>query len=180
SWIPGLFYGRRATFMGERQLFWMKGNLARCRRSLQDMFRNGYIRMKELAQPLRVGFWLAGLLSLLVLAAEVRADSDGWRKVIRETPFWESQGVAENLKTIRNWVLRGSGYCSDSERHILFDRRMRFLGYFSNAEDSEKTQQLLNEQRERLVQRQRVHQAVPGSASLIGYPFALACDQPHV
>ena len=158
----------------------MKGNLARCRRSLQDMFRNGYIRMKELAQPLRVGFWLAGLLSLLVLAAEVRADSDGWRKVIRETPFWESQGVAENLKTIRNWVLRGSGYCSDSERHILFDRRMRFLGYFSNAEDSEKTQQLLNEQRERLVQRQRVHQAVPGSASLIGYPFALACNQPHV
>src|SRR5690606_41224261 len=83
-------------------------------------------------------------------------------------------------KAIRNVVLRGSGYCSDSERHILFDRRMRFLGYFSNAEDSEKTQQLLNAQRERLVQRQRVHQAVPGSVSLIGYPFALACDQPHV
>lgn len=107
-------------------------------------------------------------------------ESSDWTEVIRASPYWVSQGVYRNILTIRQWVLEESAYCSDSDRHILFDMRGQFLSWLADGPDSEHTQKLLNQTRQSLFQRGRVDSWVPGSDGQTGYPFALSCDQPHV
>jgi hypothetical protein len=102
----------------------------------------------------------------------------GWQEVIRRSPYWESQGVHANLTTIRRWVLAGESYCGEKDRHILFDRRMRFIGYLSDAGEREANQARINEQRRRLAEAGKVDAWVPGEEGRIGYPFVLSCDQP--
>lgn len=105
---------------------------------------------------------------------------DSWTKVVRDSPYWVSQGVYRNVLTIRGWVLRESGYCSNTERHILFDMRGQFLAWISNGSDSTATQARLNDTRKSLFDDQRADTWLPGQPGQTGYPFALACDQPHV
>jgi hypothetical protein len=80
------------------------------------------------------------LVPLLLLATSsafpqtpVQTQDNTWQGLIRSAPLWESQGVQQNLETIRRWVLGGEGYCNTPDRHILFDRRMRFAGYLSDV-----------------------------------------------
>ena len=109
-------------------------------------------------------------------AAEATAD---WLSIVRATPYWDSQGVAANLATVRSWVLFGSSYCSVPERHILFNHRGRFLGYIEDAETPAATISLLNEARHELSLENITDAWSPGSMADTGYPFALACDQPY-
>lgn len=104
---------------------------------------------------------------------------EGWQDVVRQSPYWVSRGVFNNLVTIRSWVLSAHSFCDNKERHILFDRRATFLGYISNAENSEATQERLNRRRAQLAAEGRAEAWVPGAAGRIGYPFALSCDQPE-
>lgn len=108
------------------------------------------------------------------------AESEGWKAIVRSSPYWVSQGVYRNILTIRRWVLAENGYCSNPERHILFDMRGQFLGWISNDPDREVTQQRLNDTRKSLYQEERAQEWIAGDAGTRGYPFALACDQPHV
>lgn len=110
----------------------------------------------------------------------VTTEPAGWVQVVRNSPYWVSQGVHQNILTIRRWVLGESGYCSSTDRHILFDMRGRFLGYMDNGDTRAETQQRINNLRTTLVTRGEVEQQVPGAPDTTGYPFALACDQPHV
>ncbi len=104
---------------------------------------------------------------------------DGWRTVIERTPLWESQGVYTNLATIRRWVLTGTSFCEESDRHILYDHRMRFLGYLSDAGAREANQREINAQRKRLARESKVMGWVPGEEGRVGFPFALSCDHPE-
>lgn len=116
-------------------------------------------------------------------AAQVSPESgvtDDWTRVIRETPYWQSQGVYHNLRVIRSWVLLGNSYCANPDRQILFDRRGRFLGYLDNQSSTEATEKALNQLRHRLANDNKVKSWIPGSLTRVGYPFALACDQPDV
>lgn len=123
-----------------------------------------------------VTLWLLAALA----HAEEPAPLPDWQDVIRQTPYWESQGVHDNLATIRRWVLNGEGFCSaDEHRHILFDRRMRFLGYFSDPGGRHDNQARLNAERRRLAAEGKVEAWSPGAAGKLGYPFALSCHQPH-
>lgn len=122
--------------------------------------------------------------ALLLCAALTHADASeplpDWQDVIRQTPYWESQGVHANLATIRRWVLDSQGFCSgDEHRHILFDRRMRFLGYFSDPGDRDDNQARLNAERQRLAAEDKVTAWAAGAEGQLGYPFALSCFQPH-
>ncbi|WP_349558008.1 hypothetical protein [Marinobacter sp. NFXS9] len=120
-------------------------------------------------------------LFLILLSGTGHAEKlKDWTSVIRESPYWESQGVYQNILTIRRWILESSGYCSETERHILFDRRGQFLGYMENADTREATQKKLNATRRRMAQEGRSEYWVAGDPETTGYPFALACDQPHV
>ena len=112
--------------------------------------------------------------------APAGADDSGWTKIVRTSPYWVSQGVFRNILTIRGWVLNESGYCESSDRHILFDMRGRFLAWISDGLTRAATQRLLNETRQSLHRQGKVEAWVPGDNGEIGYPFALACDQPHV
>ena len=112
--------------------------------------------------------------------AEDPGASDDWTQVVRDTPYWASQGVYENILTIRGWVLRESGYCAEIDRHILFDMRGQFLAWISDGEDREQTQARLNATRRSLHDDGRTDTVLAGKAGQTGYPFALACDQPHV
>ncbi|MBD3647232.1 MAG: hypothetical protein HUJ31_07210 [Pseudomonadales bacterium] len=103
-----------------------------------------------------------------------------WLDIVRGTPYWASQGVAQNLQTIRRWVLLGRSYCETPQRHILFDHRGRFVGYIDNGDTTETTIERLNETRRRLTAEEPVDNWSPGSGTSQGYPFALACDQPFV
>lgn len=103
---------------------------------------------------------------------------ENWQHVVRDSPYWVSRGVYDNLITIRRWVLAGESFCEDKQRHILFDRRATFLGYISNAEDARTTQANLNEQRQTLAEEGRADSWVAGALEYSGYPFALSCDQP--
>ncbi|MGB5275764.1 MAG: hypothetical protein WBP02_01145, partial [Gammaproteobacteria bacterium] len=105
---------------------------------------------------------------------------DNWLDVVRQTPYWESQGVARNLITIRRWVLLSEGSCSKPQRHILFDRRGQFVGFIDSADNTEATTRRLNEARERLAAEHLVADWSPGTDRSQGYPFALSCDQPYV
>ncbi len=122
--------------------------------------------------------------ALAFCASTARADEPApvpdWQDVIRQTPYWESQGVHGNLATIRRWVLNGEGFCSgaDQHRHILFDRRMHFLTYFSDPGDRDDNQAKLNRVRQRLADEGKVEAWSPGAKGHMGYPFALSCYQP--
>lgn len=118
---------------------------------------------------------LAVLLPAMAFAAQV----DNWQKIVRNAPYWDSQGVYSNMVTIRQWVLLERGYCSEPERHLLFDQRGRFLGYIDDGDSREQTQQRLNTHRAELNERGEVSHWVAGGPDTTGYPFALACDQPH-
>ncbi|AOY89275.1 hypothetical protein BKP64_14450 [Marinobacter salinus] len=137
-------------------------------------------RLKSLRQ-LALFFILTG--SVL---NHVRADTgsqpsgNDWMQVIRSSPYWVSQGVYSNILTIRDWVLREGGYCDDTDRHILFDMRGQFLAWISDGADRDDTQALLNTTRQSLHEKKTVETWVPGQEGETGYPFALACDQPHV
>jgi len=101
-----------------------------------------------------------------------------WQELIRQSPYWESQGVHANLTAIRRWVLAGEAYCSDERRHILFDRRMRFVGYLSDAGERKANQAQINEQRRKLAEAGSVDAWMAGGEGRIGYPFVLSCFQP--
>src|SRR5690606_10668180 len=102
-----------------------------------------------------------------------------WQEVVRNSPYWVSQGVYNNLVNLRRWVLKGEGYCERKNRHILFDRRATFLGYLEDSESIATTQAQLNHERRRLAEAGRVDYWTPGDDGQIGYPFALSCNQPH-
>lgn len=128
---------------------------------------------------------MAALLFAALLFATLARGSEpaplpDWQDVIRQTPYWESQGVHANLATIRRWVLNSEGFCSAEEhRHILFDRRMRFLGYLSDPGGSDANQAKLNRERQRLAAEGKVTAWNEGAEGQLGYPFALSCHQPH-
>lgn len=131
--------------------------------------------------------WVLKSIMPLMVMMSVALDADAdpeqpadWETVVRDSPYWVSQGVYSNITTIRRWVLAGSGYCADTERHILFGLRGHFLGYIDNAGGRKATQAQLNRTRAELAREGRVDVWVPGDKTTIGYPFALACDQPHV
>ncbi|WP_147305093.1 hypothetical protein [Alkalilimnicola ehrlichii] len=129
----------------------------------------------------RPRFVVFSLLSVMLYAAPASAAAEpesNWLNVVRKTPYWASQGVAENLATIRSWVLLGEGYCGESRRHLLFDHRARFLAYIDDADSREATIDRLNDTRQRLVQQERAAYWSRGSANSRGYPLALACHQP--
>jgi hypothetical protein len=132
-------------------------------------------RILMLSQLLLWGV-LAGVLPSAASAERV----DNWLDVVRQTPYWESQGVARNLTTIRRWVLLSEGYCSKPQRHILFDHRGQFVGFIDNADNAEATGHRINEARERFAAEHRVADWSPGTDMSKGYPFALSCHQPYV
>ncbi len=111
---------------------------------------------------------------------EKTTTSDDWTQVVRSSPYWVSQGVYSNVLTIRGWVLKESGYCAETDRHILFDMRGQFLAWISDGSDREETQARLNSTRKTLFDDNRTDTWLPGKTGQTGYPFALACDQPHV
>lgn len=127
-------------------------------------------------------FILACLGHTPVLAQELdeSPESEGWKSIVRGSPYWVSQGVYQNILTIRRWVLTESGYCSSPDRHVLFDIRGQFLGWISNDDDRAITQKHLNDTRRSLFNEGRTEEWIAGDAGTRGYPFALSCDQPHV
>lgn len=131
------------------------------------------------APALRASLMLLLLLTCPLLARAAVAPVENWQDIIRNAPYWTSQGVYSNMLTIRRWVLEEAGYCSDQERHLLFDHRGQFLGYISNGKDRSDTQQRLNSTREQMAANGRATGWTPGSDGVTGYPFALGCDQPH-
>ncbi|MBQ0833599.1 transglycosylase SLT domain-containing protein [Marinobacter sp.] len=141
-------------------------------------------RLASLRQ-LALIFILTTLVQAPAWAEENQADDDsadtaGWTAIVRNSPYWVSQGVYTNILTIRRWVLKESGYCSSPDRHILFDMRGQFLGWISNGADSAATQKRLNDTRQALHAKDLTEEWIAGDANTKGYPFALACDQPHV
>jgi len=123
------------------------------------------------------------MLFLMAISASAGAAEpvplSSWQSVVEVTPYRESRGAHANLATIRRWVLASEGYCSEARRHILFDRRMRFLGYLSDPGDREDNQRRINQQRLRLAQLGKVSWWAPGDEDRTGYPFVLSCYQPH-
>jgi len=142
--------------------------------------RNGLSRKPRHPNPPahRLALLLLALLCAPVAADEAPQPLESWLDVVRQTPYWASQGVASNLTTVRRWVLLSESYCSESKRHLLYDHRGRFLAYVNDANSSEETVALLNETRERLAREGRAEHWSPGSAEQRGYPFALGCHQP--
>jgi hypothetical protein len=91
------------------------------------------ISFRSLRQ-LALFFILTGMLPGQARAAPASVEQeDGWTQVVRNSPYWVSQGVYHNILTIRSWVLGESGYCAEPERHILFDMRGQFLAWMSNG-----------------------------------------------
>lgn len=125
---------------------------------------------------------VASMALALMRPAELRAEESQpppWLQVVRDTPYVFSEGLYDNLSTLRRWVLLGDGYCSEPQRHVLFDQRGRFLTWFDNLETVADNQRHLNRLREELYQAGEVHRWVAGSEGETGYPFALRCDHPH-
>ena len=123
---------------------------------------------------------MAGIIAPITLAGEPPEPEKNWVTIVRDSPYWVSQGVYQNITTIRRWVLKERGFCSKPNRHILFDRRGEFLGYIDDGANREATQTRLNETRASLASKGKVDDWSPGSLSNTGYPFALSCLQPHV
>jgi len=130
--------------------------------------------MKRLAARVTLVLLTGNLLA----GAAGQAPLSGWQSAVSRTPFSESRGVHANLMTIRRWVLTGEGFCDKARRHILFDRRMRFLGYLSDPGGRAANQSRINKQRRRLAQANKVDGWAPGDEDRIGYPFVLSCHQP--
>lgn len=103
---------------------------------------------------------------------------DSWLEIVRQTPYSASQGVAANLATIRRWVLLGDSYCNEPRRHILFDRRGRFLAFIDDADNPDTTNDRLSEARKQQAIAQQADYWSPGGSASPGYPFALSCHQP--
>lgn len=116
----------------------------------------------------------------IVQASEPPEPENDWLTVVRDSPYWTSKGVYDNIITIRRWVLKELGFCSRPDRHILFDRRGKFLSFIEDGASREATQIRLNETRALMAARGDVDDWTPGSLSKTGYPFALSCLQPHV
>jgi hypothetical protein len=121
---------------------------------------------------------------MLILAWAPRAycntEPAPWLQVVRHTPYVYSHNWFRNLSDIRRWVLTESGYCSEQDRHLLFDIRAEFLTYQDDRMLREATQRQINATRQVLAEKGKVHTWVAGSKDQVGYPFALACNQPHV
>lgn len=113
-------------------------------------------------------------------SATAQALEASWLNIVRQTPYAESQGVALNLATIRQWVLFGTGFCEQPDRHLLYDRRGRFLGYIDSAETASETIARLNTTRQRMAAEKNLTGWSPGAPGNSGYPFALSCNQPFV
>lgn len=123
---------------------------------------------------------MLGIIAPIAHASEPPEPQQDWVTIVRDSPYWVSQGVYDNITTIRRWVLKERGFCSRQDRHILFDRRGSFLGYIDDGTTREATQVRLNETRAALAAKGKVDDWSPGSLSDTGYPFALSCLQPHV
>ncbi|MEQ8406938.1 MAG: hypothetical protein RKH07_01510 [Gammaproteobacteria bacterium] len=118
---------------------------------------------------------------LLTAPTGFAADAqNGWRSVVRATPYWESKGVAANLTTVRHWVLFSESYCANPDRHLLLDYRWRFLGYIDDGATAAETNDRLNTTRQRLAEEGRIQDWHAGGQETLGYPFAISCDQPFV
>ncbi|KPP96932.1 hypothetical protein [Marinobacter sp. HL-58] len=132
-------------------------------------------------RSLAVVFMVTSIIAPFLGASEQPPEpKDSWTSIVRSSPYWVSQGVYQNITTIRRWVLKESGYCSDTDRHILFDMRGQFLGYIDDENSREATQERLNDTRRSLVASGRADNWASGGPDKTGYPFALACNQPHV
>lgn len=123
---------------------------------------------------------LAALLLIMLAGTSIRAPAAEWAQVIRQQPYYDSQGMYDNFSTIRRWVLLSEGYCTEPERHILFGDRGQFISWMDDADSDQETQAKLNALRKTLFEQERVDEWVKGTEETLGYPFALACDQPHV
>lgn len=146
----------------------------------QGVFSNRCVSPSQAARP-AVRIALRSLMLLVLCTPVAVADPaplPSWRDVVAATPYWESQGAYANLMTIRRWVLTGTGFCEEAGRHILFDRRMRFMGYLTDPGDRHANQNRINAERRRLAREGKVDGWVAGDADHIGYPFGLSCDQP--
>ncbi|WP_345789448.1 transglycosylase SLT domain-containing protein [Marinobacter panjinensis] len=132
-------------------------------------------------RSLAAAFVVMSIIAPILFASEQPPEpADNWTSIVRSSPYWVSQGVYHNIITIRRWVLKESGYCSDTDRHILFDMRGQFLGYIDDESSREGTQKRLNDTRRSLAASGRAENWAIGGPGTTGYPFALACDQPHV
>ena len=105
---------------------------------------------------------------------------DNWLDIIRQSPYSITRDFYRNIKVIRRWVLLEQGFCEVQDRHIIYNRRGHFLGYISNLDNPKETQAKLNGQRERLASNGVTPFWSEGGPGKTGYPFALACNQPHV
>ena len=130
--------------------------------------------------PMLAMLILLGVLESVVIPTAAAERVDNWLEVVRQTPYWASQDLARILTTVRRWVLLGEGYCSNTKRQILFDRRGQFVGFIDNADNVAATTRHLNEARERLAAEHRVAYWSVGTDMGEGYPFALSCNQPYV
>lgn len=132
-------------------------------------------------RSLAVAFMATSIIAPILCASEQPPEpAESWTSIVRSSPYWVSQGVYENITTIRRWVLKESGYCSDTDRHILFDMRGQFLGYIDDENSRDATQKRLNDTRRSLAAKGRADKWAAGGPDRTGYPFALACNQPHV
>lgn len=132
-------------------------------------------------RSLAVAFMVTSIIAPISHASEQPPEPvDSWTSVVRSSPYWVSQGVYHNITTIRRWVLKETGYCADTDRHILFDMRGQFLGYIDDKSSREATQQHLNDTRRSMAANGRADSWAAGGPGKTGYPFALSCNQPHV
>ncbi len=135
--------------------------------------------LRDYRRHIAVGLMILGMAVVHpAVARETPEPLDHWHDVIRQTPYWASQGMYVNLRTIRRWVLSTEAYCERRDRHLLFDARASFLAYVDDAETSAETQERLNSRRQSLAADGRVDAWVAGQDGVTGYPFALSCDQP--
>lgn len=130
--------------------------------------------------PFTVLVLLCTVLALVPWVARADVGNPQWLSVIRQQPYRHSLGMNENLKSIRSWVLLSGGYCEAPNRHVLFDRRGRFLAWMENETDRASAQRRLNDVRRLLHESGKVHRWVEGTEGELGYPFAFSCNQPHV